>query len=99
MPDQEIFYTQKLPAELLSIWWAFWIFNGISGQVAPRPARIAGTVSEIQISTVASLVDNIIGVALALVTVKMINSYADVEPLLIEISENPESVPKKVDLL
>lgn len=99
LADHEIIYMQKLPVKLLGIWWAFWICNGVSSQVVLRLSRSAETISAIQVSTVASMIDNIIGVTLALVTVKVIKNYADVEPLLMDISEQPESVAEKVDLL
>lgn len=99
LSECQVIYIQKLPIRQLGIWWAFWICNSISSQVVFRMTQKAETINSLQMATVASMIDNIIGIALTLITVRVIKSYADVEPLLAELSENPEAIEEKVDLL
>lgn len=99
LADRQIIYIQKLPVQQVGLWWTMWIVNGISGQVVFRMTQSADSVDGYLSATIASMIDNIIGIALVLITVKVIKDYADVEPLMAEISESHETVEEKVDLL
>ena len=48
----------------------------------------AESVEDITTSTVASMIGNIIGIPLALITVKVIRDYSNVEPMLLEIKDD-----------
>lgn len=99
LAEHQVIHMHKLPVSQLGIWWALWICNSISSQVVMRMTLRVASISEFRIATVLSMVDNVIGIALTLITVKVIRNYADTEPLLAEINENPESLLEKVDLL
>ena len=71
----------------LGVWWAFWLVNNAMGQFVFRYAQRAETIEELTISTLTSMATNIIGVLLALLTIKVIANYAAVEPLLLESDE------------
>jgi len=71
----------------LGWWWTLWITSNILGQFIFRVAMNAKTVDQFTVSTVASMIGNIIGIPLALITVKVIRDYSNVEPLLIEMKE------------
>lgn len=51
----------------------------------------AASIDEFTTSTVASMIGNIIGIPLALITVKVIRDYSNVEPMLIEIKDEEET--------
>jgi hypothetical protein len=78
---------EKLSTDILGWWWALWIINGVVGQFIFRYSMKAETLDELIVSTVASIIGNIAGIILALVTVKMIKEYSAVEALLHEIKE------------
>lgn len=71
----------------LGVWWTFWLINNVMGQFVFRYAQRAETIDELTISTVTSMATNIVGVLLALLTIKVIANYAAVEPLLLESDE------------
>jgi hypothetical protein len=71
----------------LGWWWALWIINNIIGQFVFRFSMRAVTIEDFTISTVASIIGNIVGIPLALITIKVIKDYANVEPLLSEIKD------------
>ena len=75
----------------LGWWWTLWIINSIIGQFVFRYSMKAETIDELTISTVASMIGNILGIPLALITVKVIKDYANVEILLNEIKDEVET--------
>jgi len=75
----------------LGWWWTLWIINTIIGQFVFRYSMKAESIDELTISTVASVIGNIAGIPLALITVKVIKDYSIVEPLLIEIKDEEET--------
>jgi len=75
----------------LGWWWTLWIINTIIGQFVFRYSMKAESIDEVTISTVASVIGNIAGIPLALITVKVIKDYSIVEPLLIEIKDEEET--------
>lgn len=75
---------------LLGYWWTIWIINNLVGQFVFHYAKRAVSIDELITTTVASMLSNIIGIPLALITVKIIQDYADIEPMLHEIKEEEE---------
>lgn len=75
----------------LGWWWTLWIINNIIGQFVFRYATKAESIDELIISTNASIIDSIVGIPLALITIKVIKDYASIEPLLIEIKDEEET--------
>ncbi|SRR6056297_1052796 len=72
----------------LGWWWALWITNSIIGQIHFRyPIE---TVDDLIGSTVISMIGNVVGIPLALITVKVIKDYSEIEPLLNEINDEEE---------
>ncbi|MDA0195278.1 MAG: hypothetical protein O2951_09570 [Bacteroidetes bacterium] len=51
----------------------------------------AESIDELTTSTVVSMIGNIIGIPLALITVKVIRDYSNVEPMLLEIKDEEET--------
>lgn len=81
---------ENLNTSFLNIWWTLWIINNLFGQFVFRYSLRAETLNELTGRTTASIINNLIGIPLALITLKVINNYADVEPLLHEIVYDDE---------
>jgi hypothetical protein len=75
----------------LGWWWTLWIINNIIGQFVFRYSMKAESIDELTTSTIASMVGDIIGIPLALITVKVIKDYSNIEPLLTEIKDEEET--------
>lgn len=73
---------QRLSEKLLPTWWTLWILNGIVGQVAYRIANNAKEIDELINGTIASMATNLVGIPVAIITVKVIKDYARIEPIL-----------------
>lgn len=78
----------SLNTNYLGIWWTLWIINNIIGQIVFRYSERANTIDEIVNSTTLSIVNNLIGIPLALVTIKVIKDYSNIEHLLINKFSN-----------
>lgn len=93
-------YTQNLTTHLIGWWWALWLIASFLGQFVYRYSAKAETIDELTTSTVASLIASIIGIPLAIITVKVIKDYAAIEPLLYELNngEEEEKIIPDIDL-
>ncbi|NIK73072.1 hypothetical protein FHS56_000558 [Thermonema lapsum] len=81
----------NLTTSSLGWWWTLWILNNIIGQFVFRYSIKAKSIDELTTSTIASMIGNIIGILLALITVKVIKDYSNVEPMLFEIKDEEET--------
>ena len=81
-----------LKTNYLGVWWGLWILNGILGGILSRMGLRADTVDELIVITVGYMITYLIGIPLALVTVKVIRDYSKSEPLLRQI-KNEETQP------
>lgn len=84
-----IAFNQNFSTGALGWWWALWLFNGFVGQILFRYSLNAESIEEISTSSVLSIFSNIIGIPLALITVKVIKDYASIEPLLSQVTDEP----------
>jgi len=83
-------YTQTNTTTLVGWWWAFWIINNLFGQYVFKASTNAKTIDALLESTMAGMISSLIGIPLALITIKVIKDYAAVEPLLFDLKdENP----------
>ena len=78
----------NLSTNFLGIWWALRIINLIAGQFVYRYSMKAEFVDEVITATIASMILNIVGIVLALITVRVIRDYAKEESLLLTIDDN-----------
>lgn len=74
--------TSQLSTGKLKAWWALWIVNGVASQAVSRFTLKAESIDELISSTAASMVLDVIGIPLAIITVRVIKDYASIEPLL-----------------
>lgn len=72
----------------LGWWWTLWIISILIGTINYRFMNTE-SIDELIISTVTSMIGNVVGILLSLITVKVIRDYSNVEPLLNEISIIP----------
>jgi hypothetical protein len=83
--------NENFSTGFLGWWWTLWIINNAIGQFVFRYSMKAESIDELTISTVASMIGNVVGIPLALITVKVIKDYTNVEPLIIEIKDEEET--------
>ncbi|WP_299452456.1 DUF4328 domain-containing protein [uncultured Microscilla sp.] len=76
----------QLSTSVLGVWWAAWIFKSVLGQVSLRMAMNAKEIAEIQVVTIMSIVQHVLGIIAAFLVVQVIREYAKVEPALMEFS-------------
>jgi hypothetical protein len=72
----------------LGWWWALWIINGVLGQIIFRSSSKADDIDELLNITGISIGSSITGIIAAIVTIKVIRDYSNVESVLFEIKEN-----------
>lgn len=77
-------FNQNFTTSALAWWWTLWILSNFLGQFIFRYSMKAESIEELSISTVASMIGNILGIPLALVTVKIIKDYSNAEKMLSE---------------
>ena len=83
--SEKVNYT----TDYLGWWWTLWIISGIIGQIIFRYS-IRGdtdTIGSLTTITFAQMILGVLGIPLALITVKIIRDYSKVEPLLAQIND------------
>ena len=83
--------TKKTTKKSLVFWWTLWIINNIFGQIVFRFTTNAVSVNELITSTTLGMIENIIGIPLAFITIKLIKEYSYLENKLFELKEDEES--------
>ncbi len=78
-------FTPKENSTVLTIWWALWVITGVFGQIIYR--MDGESLDELLTSTFLSMVQEMIGIPLALITMKIIKDYAKLEEQLYEFKE------------
>jgi hypothetical protein len=91
LTKKEISFNQNFTTNSLGLWWTLWIIDNFLGQFVFRYSMKADTIDELTISTVASMISNIVGIPLAFLAIKVIKDYSSVEPLLREIKADDET--------
>ena len=82
--------NENFTTDTLGWWWTLWIINNVIGQFIFRFSLKAESIDELTSSTITSMISNVVGILLALITVKVIKDYANVETLLVEIKDEEE---------
>jgi len=79
-----------LDVKYLGWWWALWLLSSLFSQFSMRFSMNAETIDQLIVGTGAGMISDIIGIVLALITIKIIKDYSNIEPLLNEISDETE---------
>jgi len=74
-------------------WWAFWVIGLCLSQGIFRLGMKAETVPELITVACMSMVDSIVGIPRALLTIKVIKDYSRIEPVLQQIDNQPPAIP------
>jgi hypothetical protein len=82
----------------IGIWWTLWIITNVTGQISFRYTLQAESFSELTISSIISIVTELIGIPLALITIKVIRDYAKMENLLAQLNFDEEDETPPTDL-
>lgn len=90
---KQLGFNQKLSPNIVGLWWALWLLSGFIGQFVFKLSMKAETIDELMNSTLVSMVNNLIGIPLALITIKLIKDYSNVELLLNEIDNQDDAIP------
>jgi hypothetical protein len=88
-------HIETITTKFLGWWWALWIINNIIGQIIFRASLKAETITELTDLTIANIISDIIVIPLALITVKVIKDYSNVEPMLIDLRDEDETTINK----
>ncbi|MGL4632491.1 MAG: DUF4328 domain-containing protein [Leadbetterella sp.] len=83
---------KNLNSETLNWWWTLWIISTIIGSILFQYSKRADTIDELTFVTLTSIVEGIIEIPLAIITVKIIKNYNEVEPLLQDVLEGEEQL-------
>jgi hypothetical protein len=87
-----ISFNQNFNSRSIGWWWTLWIMSGLIGQFIFRYSTKAESIDELITGTVAGIISNIVAVPLALITIKIIKDYSEVEPLLNKIRQDEEII-------
>jgi len=91
----ELNISKSFSTNLLGLWWTLWIIGSFLGNFIFRFTMNAETIHEFISATTFSMVLNILGVPLALIAIKVIKDYSNIEPLLNEINNQEEENEKE----
>lgn len=83
--ERDIYFRGDLSTGYVGAWWTLWILNGAFGVYMLRYGRNTETIEEAITAIQASMVINVVGIPLALLAIKVIKDYSDVEPLLLDV--------------
>lgn len=67
---------------LISLWWGLWIFEGISDRALARYSKDHQQISELIFATNWEIVNSLVMIPLAIVTIKVIKNYSIIEEKL-----------------
>lgn len=90
-------YEFPLKTTYLGSWWALWIFSNFLGQILFRSYLNSESVDELTNATIASMFGNVVGIPLALITIKVIKDYASAEKLLYELETGNNEIAESGD--
>ena len=82
--------TVNLNTQFIGWWWALWLIASFLGQFVFRYSQKAESLEELTTVTIASIIASIIGIPLALITVKIIKDYTEIEPLFYKLENEIE---------
>ena len=90
----------NLNTQFIGWWWTLWLIASFLGQFVFRYSQKAESLEELTTVTIVSIIASIIGIPLALITVKIIKDYAEIEPLFcnLDVEVEQEQVLLDTDL-
>ncbi len=86
----------NLSKNIVKVWWGLWLLNNFIGQFFFRYSLKAETLNELTTATIIGMIANVMGIPLAIITVKMIKQYSKLEMLLPQIDNETETIEDKL---
>ncbi|MCK4662317.1 MAG: DUF4328 domain-containing protein [Bacteroidales bacterium] len=77
-------YTNNYNISVIGWWWTLWIISSYVGNFVMKSTFKSETVDELINSSIASMILSLIGIPLALLTIKMIKDYSIMEQTLMD---------------
>jgi Domain of unknown function (DUF4328) len=100
LKQKDLYIDSKINTNYIPIWWALWILNNVLGQISFRMSKSLTTIEEYLNFSYFNFIAGIISIILAIITIKVIKDYSEVEPLLIDMNDEVkatiESIGKEV---
>lgn len=87
LAKSNIVVSQKLTKGILGVWWTLWVGNNILANASFQFSRRAEDIGDYILMNNLSMISNVVGIPLALITIKVIKDYAKMEPLLFQTEE------------
>ena len=82
----------KSNTSYLGWWWTLWIITSFIGNFVFRYAlKDVESIDQLITLTIAQMISSILTIPLAIITVKIIKDYSNVEPLLFEVNDNSDT--------
>lgn len=75
-------FTLKVSKSLVGWWWTLWILSSLIGQFVFQYSRHYKTIDGLKVSTIASLIGDLVIIPLSIITVYLIVNYSKLEILL-----------------
>lgn len=97
LDDAFINPVHHFTTRFLSWWWFLWLTNNFLAQAALRFSERASTLEGLRFSTLLGMGNMALGIALCLITVRVIKDYASVEPMLQDL-EDPATITDPYEL-
>ena len=78
-------YRSNTNISIVGWWWTLWIIVEFVGRFVAKYSLRADTIDELLTSTLSSMVQSVISIALGLVTIKIVKEYSQMETQLAQI--------------
>ena len=80
-------YKPSYASSLIGFWWFLWLISSFFGNYVFRFSANANSTEELITSSILSIINSVIGISSALVTIHLLKTYTKEEPLFYEIKE------------
>lgn len=86
--DNPLDWQDEPGGPLLAWWWTLWLVSSVLGQVSFRLSMRAETIDSLQVSTVASIISNIVDIPLDIIAISLVSAiFVKQEHLVGKMSE------------
>ncbi|MEN9928953.1 MAG: hypothetical protein RLZZ231_874 [Bacteroidota bacterium] len=90
----------NVSTQFLGWWWFLWVVNGVIGQMSFRLSMHAESIEELITSTTIEMIGNVLGIPLAILTVKVIKDASILETA-VDLAPEPkdvEEIPQEIEM-
>jgi hypothetical protein len=83
----------KLDTTFVGIWWFLWLVSNLLANIVFRMSNSATDIDQFLNLTALDMGSDVLGIILALITIKVIKTYANAESFLIQLKDEEETSP------